>query len=63
MILPEIVFNSGEDYNLKIDFHSMALNFWLISTSWRAPLAAASSSLPGAANPELAQKQNATRRE
>jgi hypothetical protein len=56
MILPEILFNSGEDYKLRIDIHSMARNFWFISTSWRAPLAASSSSLPGAADPELAQK-------
>lgn len=29
---PEILFNNGEDYNLKIDVYSLALNFWFINT-------------------------------
>jgi serine/threonine protein kinase len=29
---PEIIFNTGEDYDLKIDIYSLALNFWFIST-------------------------------
>lgn len=29
---PEILFNKGEDYNLKIDIYSLALNFWFINT-------------------------------
>ena len=29
---PEILFNKGEDYNLKIDIYSMALNYWFINT-------------------------------
>lgn len=27
---PEIIFNTGEDYDLKIDIYSLALNFWFI---------------------------------
>jgi len=27
---PEIIFNNGEDYDLKIDIYSLALNFWFI---------------------------------
>lgn len=29
---PEIIFNNGEDYDLKIDIYSLALNFWFICT-------------------------------
>lgn len=29
---PEILFNNGEDYNLKIDIYSLGLNFWYIIT-------------------------------
>jgi serine/threonine-protein kinase TNNI3K len=29
---PEILFNNGNDYNLKIDVYSLALNFWFINT-------------------------------
>ncbi len=29
---PEILFNNGNDYNLKIDIYSLALNFWFINT-------------------------------
>jgi len=29
---PEILFNNGEDYNLKIDVYSLGLNFWFINT-------------------------------
>lgn len=29
---PELLFNKGEDYDLKIDIYSLALNFWFIST-------------------------------
>lgn len=29
---PEILFNKGEDYDLKIDIYSLALNFWFITT-------------------------------
>ena len=34
---PEILFNNGEDYNLKIDIYSMALNYWFINTG-KVPL-------------------------
>jgi serine/threonine protein kinase len=34
---PEILFNNGEDYNLKIDIYSLGLNFWYINTG-RIPL-------------------------
>lgn len=27
---PEVIFNNGEDYDLKIDIYSLALNFWFI---------------------------------
>jgi serine/threonine protein kinase len=29
---PEILFNNGEDYNLKVDVYSLGLNFWFINT-------------------------------
>lgn len=29
---PEIIFNNGEDYDLKIDIYSLALNLWFICT-------------------------------
>jgi len=29
---PEVIFNDGEDYDLKIDIYSLALNFWFILT-------------------------------
>lgn len=29
---PEILFNTGEDYNLKIDVYSLSLNFWFIAS-------------------------------
>jgi serine/threonine protein kinase len=32
---PEILFNNGEDYNLKIDIYSLALNYWFIATGSR----------------------------
>ena len=29
---PEVIFNEGEDYDLKIDIYSLALNYWFILT-------------------------------
>ena len=29
---PEVIINNGEDYDLKIDIYSLALNFWFILT-------------------------------
>jgi len=31
-MVPEVIFNKGEDYDLKIDIYSLALNYWFILT-------------------------------